>query len=555
MYTFIKKIAVIIVGSFALISCGKTNMQGKNIPKTATFVLVINGKSLTAKLPWNELKTNTIFKQVYNDSTITADIKSILDNPEQAGINIHTDVVFFINKDSTGGYISLQGSVKDVAAFKAFNQKNPLHDKAIEKGDITLINSYAACVGFTKEKFIYVFDAPSLKKYAYENYGQYKKYVPESIATICTKLFDLSASNSLAKEDRFSTLLQEQGDMHYWANGEYFYKTLENSKALIMFNLDVLYKGSITAGIINFENGKVNISNYSYPSDELMKIFKQYKGGKINEDLIKRIPAKEMDAVIAMNYKPEAIKELLKLFNVDGLLNTATADYGVKFNDLIQSNGGDVVLAISDFAFVNDTAKNVYVDKDEYTTPQPIPTGNFVFATSIGNKEAFNKILKGADKFGSSTFGESTRDFAYKADDKLFALSNKLANAEQYVGGKINTNYDFIPAISNYNMGGYINIQAITKATGVLYKNDYYKKTSSELTTKMWNNIIFYGGDIKNDAVHYSFELNLTDKTQNSLLQINNYTSKMAELAIAAEKSKKEKGVLSNEDATIQPSR
>jgi hypothetical protein len=253
-----------------------------------------------------------------------------------------------------------------------------------------------------------------------------------------------------------------------------------------------------------------------------------------------------MDAVIAMNYKPEAIKALLKLFNVDGLLNTATADYGVKFNDLIQSNGGDVVLAISDFAFVKDTAKNVYIDKKEFEITEPLPTGNFIFATSIGNKEAFNKILKGADKFGSSTFGESTRDFAYKADDKLFALSNKIDNAAQYVAGKKNTNYDFIPTISNYNMGGYINIQAITKATSVLYNNDYYKKASSELTTKMWNNIIFYGGDIKNDAIHYSFELNLMDNTQNSLLQINTYTTQIAELAIAAEKSKKEKDDISN---------
>ena len=544
MNTLIKKMVVAIAICFTLISCGKTNTQGKNIPKSATFVLVVNGKSLTNKLPWNEVKTNALFKQLYNDSNITADIKSILDNPEQSGIDIHTDLVLFINKDSTSGYIGLEGSIKDVAAFKAFNQKNPLHDKAVEKGEITIINSYAACVGFTKEKFIYVFDAPDLNKYENENYGQSKKSSQENVATICTKLFDLSDGNSLAKEDRFTTLLQEPGDIHYWGNGEYFYKTFENSKALIMFNLDVLYKGSITAGVVNFENGKVNISNYNYPSDELMKIFKQYGGGKINENLLKRIPAKEMDAVIAMNYKPEAIKALLEIFNVDGLINTATADYGVKLNDLIQSNGGDVIIAFSDLVFAKDTTKNMIKDIDDIEINEPTPTGNFLFATSIGNKDAFNKVLKGADKFGNSTFGESTKEFVYKADDKLFALSNKIENAQQYIAGSTNTAYQFIPTISNYNMGGYINIQAITKATNMLYQKDDFKKITSNLTTKMWNNIIFYGGDIKNEAIHFNIEFNLMDTAQNSLIQIHKYATELAEIAIAAEKKNKQKEIV-----------
>jgi hypothetical protein len=46
--------------------------------------------------------------------------------------------------------------------------------------------------------------------------------------------------------------------------------------------------------------------------EDLQKIFKKYSGGKINEDMIKRIPGKEVVGMMAFNFKPEAIKEILQ---------------------------------------------------------------------------------------------------------------------------------------------------------------------------------------------------------------------------------------------------
>jgi hypothetical protein len=368
-------------------------------------------------------------------------------------------------------------------------------------------------------------------KEGFNRYGSKKRSEPASLSSICTSLFDLSSSSSLAKEERFTNVVSMPGDVHYWVNGEYFYKTVETNSVINMFNLEVLYKGNISAGAVNFDNGKITVNGLNYYSDDLMKVFKQFKGGSINQDLIKRISSKDVNMLLSLNYKPEAIKELLKLFNTDGILKAAIAPYGVKLEELLQSNGGDVMLAISDFKIATDTTNSVYIDKSAYQIQNPKPSMNFIFATTIGDKEAFNKVLKGADKFGNSTFGESTKDFVYKSDDKLFALSNTEANATNYLTGKAANTYGFLNQISNANIVWYVNIQSLLKASKLMYESQTGNNQNAQLALQLWDNILIYGGDIKDDALHTTIDINLLDKNVNSLVQLNNYSSKMFTIA------------------------
>ena len=69
--------AVCAVAIF-LVSCTKTNTQGRFIPKEAAIVVELDGKSLSAKLPWEEIRQNPIFKEAFTDSTIPRAMKSIL---------------------------------------------------------------------------------------------------------------------------------------------------------------------------------------------------------------------------------------------------------------------------------------------------------------------------------------------------------------------------------------------------------------------------------------------------------------------------------------------
>ncbi|WP_161484588.1 hypothetical protein, partial [Campylobacter coli] len=85
-----------VAALFLFSSCNKSNKQGRYIPATASFALVMNGESLNAKLPWEEVKQNELFQQMYADTAMNEMIKAALDNPENTGIDIKKDVILFV---------------------------------------------------------------------------------------------------------------------------------------------------------------------------------------------------------------------------------------------------------------------------------------------------------------------------------------------------------------------------------------------------------------------------------------------------------------------------
>jgi len=78
----------VFAASLFVVSCSKkSNVEGKNIPANASIVVLVNGESISAKLPWEEVKQNELFKLVALDSTMSSIAKSALDNPENTGID------------------------------------------------------------------------------------------------------------------------------------------------------------------------------------------------------------------------------------------------------------------------------------------------------------------------------------------------------------------------------------------------------------------------------------------------------------------------------------
>ena len=108
--------AIFIVTIFA--SCSKkTNKEGRYIPSDAGVVVHVNGESLNAKLPWAEIKENEAFKKMIADTGVSSFAKSLLENPENSGVNTKGDFILFVVKDTSGGYTAVEGSVKDETKF------------------------------------------------------------------------------------------------------------------------------------------------------------------------------------------------------------------------------------------------------------------------------------------------------------------------------------------------------------------------------------------------------------------------------------------------------
>lgn len=531
-------------------SCTKSNTQGRYIPRDAAFVVQVNGKTLSSKLPWNEIKQNPLFKDAALDNTIPSAMKQALNSPDSAGIDINSDLIFFAVKDSTGGYIAFEGNVKDEKLFKAFNAQFTDSSKPIDKNGVTFNSKQSICVGYSKDKFVYIFDAPAMHNLqdisgkGQQDTGNLPSSKKRDVTATCVEIFNLDEDISLARNEKFSKLLKESGDIHFWINGESLMTGVSGNPMMAMIDIGKFYKGSIITATVNFENGKINIAVKGYVGEDFAKIYKKYSGGKISDDMLKRLPGKNIAGVMALNFNPEVIREFLKMMSLDGMANMALTKAGFTLDDFIKANKGDVLIGVSDVTFKTDSSKNDYGDNAE--SPLKVsPVFKYVFATSIADKDAFNKLINAGKKMGEHNLPDTSKaPFAYKSDGTYFTIANNQENADKFLA-ETNGNADFINKINGQPFGAYVNIQTLLKASQIPAGKDSSAKAMYAASIALWDNVYMKGGEMNNeDAITQSVEINLMDKTTSSLKQLNVYAVKLSEIY----QSKRAKDKLSQAD-------
>ncbi len=362
MKSFFRLALFFVSAAFLFSSCSKKNDEGKMIPKNAMFVMELNTKSLREKITWDDIKQTSWFRQAYSDSSTKAWTKKLLDNPEKSGIDLNRSLIFFVSKNSgTEGDIVLEGTIKSESDFGDFN-KNLDSSATIKKdGDLNMLFlKDETVVAWNDKHFVYAFDAGQAMKFNPMNNSSFNQsnvapLVDKSVtlATVCKSVFSLKSDSSLAGSDKFTNLLKEKGDMHAWINTEEIMKSSSSLGMLGMLKLDVFFKDNISTYTVNFDNGKIDVSQKGYAGKEFSDFLQKYSGSGINTDMIKTIPSQNIFGVFALNFKPEGIKELIKLTGMDGMLNSQTSQLGFNLDDFVKANKGDITLSISDVAMQN----------------------------------------------------------------------------------------------------------------------------------------------------------------------------------------------------------
>jgi hypothetical protein len=383
-------------------------------------------------------------------------------------------------------------------------------------------------------------NAANYRPNMYDSSVTYKSTGRDMIKT-CKDIFNLKEDKSLGKNEKFTELVKKTGDLHFWMNSEELNKGAMQEAGLKMLNIDIekLYKGSITTATVNFENGKILFDTKSYASKEVAAIWEKY-GGKTDETLLKRLPAKDVAFVLAMNFKPEGIKELVKLMGVEAYANMGLAFLGFTLDDFIKANKGDIVLAISDFK--KAPADTIIIDSGNKATHVGHffdQTPEFLFATSVGDKDAFNKLMKAGQKLGKNMPSPESTPISFNNNGNYFALGNSKESVDKFVAGG-NSNFDFIHKITGQSMGGYVNIQYILKSMEKNLTADSSIKAAYDASLAFWDNAYMKGGDFNNGGMTSTFEINLLDKNANSLKQLNQYLGKLGAIA-KKEKEKRDK--------------
>ncbi len=499
----------------------KENKQGRYIPETAGVVLHVNGESLTSKLSWEDIKQNEWFKELYKDTTKSAFAKSILDNPENSGVNMKGDLMIFMVKDSTGSYSGVEGAILDEAKFKKMLAETSKDGKETTKDGYTYYTNDKASIAYNKERFVASMETGDFNymqtPMAYDTMGDTKPAnIKKDMSAVTAQLLALTEDKSLAKNEKFSELMANKGDAHFWFNAKGFASGMNMVTGMAaMANLSKLYDGAYTTATLNFENGKINVDAKSYGGKEITDLYKKYNGSDFSKEMVKNIPSQNLAGLFIFNFKPEGIKEFLKLLNMDGLANLGAGQIGFNLDDFIKANKGDVLIAVTDI-------KN---DSTGFGTD-----ANFIFATSIGDKASFNKLIDAGKKVGGPMMGANpmAEKIAYNVNEKYFAIGNNKAGIDTYLAGTANSSFSFLDKISGGPFGGYVNFQYIIGANKPKADADSFKIASYDATLKMWDNMLISGGNFKDDAISQHWEINLIDKNTNSLKQLNTYAGTMS---------------------------
>lgn len=534
-YSFLALIAGMVLFS----SCKKSNDAGKYIVKDAAFVMVANGESISKKLPWEELRNGEMFKELSSDSSMNEFTKQAMENPDVTGIDIKSNITTFVVKDSTGGYATVEGNIKDAAKFKSYFTGSIKGATSNEKDGYSFLVKEKMTLGWNKDRFIIVYDLPqlndmngmpSLNGLDDSIYNSPAAPVLRNGTELIKSLFNLKEENSLAKNEKFGDLMNEKGDFHFYFNAENFSPGSMGMAALAMLNIGKLTEGAVATGVANFEDGKIVVDIKSYSGKELSEIWKKYNGKSINTDMIKRSPVQKVAVAIGFNFQPQGVQEFLRLTGLEGFANLGAKQFGFSVDDFVKANKGDLAITVGDFTDSSGAGSS---------DPQA------VFSVSVNDKVAFAKLIAAASK---ARGGTGLDKMGYSVNDNYFALATTKSLADAYMTGTSNNNYDFISDISGEPIGAYINLQYLIS---VMSKNetDTLSQRQSALSLAMWDHAIFKGGDYVDGALKQHGEIILINKKMNSLRQLNSYANKMSAIQKLKDASWKTK--MENDTTTV----
>ncbi|RYY19058.1 MAG: DUF4836 family protein [Chitinophagaceae bacterium] len=523
-------IAVMAVFSVIAVSCGRGDKSGLAIPKDASVVVHINSGGLTKKISWEEIKGTNWFREIYAEADDSL-AKKMMDDPGASGIDIDKDLAFFAKRQGRGGYMVFEGFVKDAAAFEAFNKKINDGATASKSGDLNIMKlKENGMLSWNASRFVYVLNAPNMGGFAMMSQGaptEPYSFPADSLQMFGTLLYDLPSDQSMYEDDRFAAVMKESGDMHVWMNNEKTYGSMAEGM-LSMLKVNALFDKNATGMSVNFDDGKISVKSKQFFNKDVLKLLDKYPAKDISADLINRIPSQNVVAAIVMNYPPEGLKELMKLFGFDGAINGFMQQVGYSVDEFVKANKGEILIAVTDLKpYKGLDSATINPDGTVNSQNSMAPDLNYFFATSINDKPAFDKLVGIiAGQVGDISQSGGFPKLSYSMNNNWFAAGNSQEQVTRFLAGGDNKQ-PFASKITGQPFGAYVDLQKIM-ASGTSAATDTSSKAALDLSLKMWQDITVTGGKLKSGSLNYDVEINLVNKSANSLKQLNQYADQMS---------------------------
>lgn len=506
-----------------VVSCKRGGKSGLLVPKDAGIVFHINGASLSSKLSWAEISQTKWFEDALKEKDANPIALSVLKNPESSGVDIKGDIVLFMKKQGRGGLIVVEGGIKDASAFETFVKQVNKDGAVVKDGDYSHMEvKNEGLVTWNKNMFVIQNNAPmpdmSQAFNRTSSYDSYK-FPLDSLKVFAKNALNLKSDDNLDTDSRFASLLKDNGDMHIWVNSGAMYGNTFGG-IMSMMRISALIEGNISAAALNFDDGKISVKGKQYYGDEMAKLVSKYQPKSVSADVYNRIPSQNIVGVMGYNYPPEGLKEFLKVIGVDGVVNGYLGKAGYSIDEFVKANKGDMVVAFYDFDIKTEERTIDIPGQEPIKHSSSKPDFKLLFATSVNDKAAFDKLVTVAAEQLKGDLGKLP-EISYKLDNNWFVASNSAEGVDQFLAGKSGKN-PVADKIGGYPCGFYLDLQKILR-TAEKAVTDSSGKQGISTSYNMWQDVIATGGEYKDKGSTFNFEINLVDKKTNSLKQLNSY--------------------------------
>ena len=316
----------------------------------------------------------------------------------------------------------------------------------------------------------------------------------------------------------------------------------------MLSTLNRFYKGNVSTGTMNFDDGKITVKTNQYLGEEMKKLMDKYKFKSVTKEMVNRIPSKNVFAVMVANYPPDALKEMAKAMGVDGFINMALGKVNYTFDELVQATKGEIIFAATDFAWPTKPAENTY--NEDYEGRSMMPDVKLLLGLSVNNKASFDKlvnVLEGQIK-DSVAKRQIMSKINFQTTNDWFALSNSPEAVQQFLAGG-NNDLPFADKISGHPFGMYFDLQKTIKAlpgtmTGM--------SDMQNVAANTWQDMVITGGDYKDGVTSGEVTINMVDTKTNSLKQMNQFIEKMYQAQKKSREAMEEK-YRNYHDSTAMP--
>ncbi len=522
------------------------------IPSGAAFVLHINGKSISDKLPWSEVKKSTWFQLASENADADSLQTALMNDPGQSGINVESDGWFFLTARGKGAYSALSWKMSDAKKFETVIKTASPEATIQRKESIGYLIEEGTLLAWNDERILLLNDASSMVRDLNgssnndgeveeggdtELFEEYFQLTTDSLLLISKELFSLKSGDKLSSDEKFADLISSKGDVHFWFNVGQLYGNSLAGSLLSLSKLSTLMEGNIGTATINFKDGAIEIDSKGYAGKELEALYKKYEASNFNEASLKNLPAGEVNMALAMNYPPEGLKAFLTLLGVDGLVNTYLQEAGFSIDEFIKANSGDIFFALSDFQIKKVQKSYEGFDGEPMTYESSEPDGKLLFGAAVNEKVAFQKMIDALKKALTEKAGmgeESLSKIPYQLKDKWFISGNDNNQLQQY--GAKQTDHAFIDRIKGHPIGLFVNITSFIKGAMTDMGDNQFGKEVAQLSLQFWKDIVLTGGEFKGGASVSHITLRLGDEKTNSLKALNQYVGDIAKFAKEDEK-------------------